>query len=185
MKLAPAFKPVDRLAPAANLPPTPPRNPVGVMRSGRSYRLVALQPIAAGATVFRLEGELTDRATRYSVQLDENVHLDVGGDHSTEEMLDRYFWRFMNHSCDPNTVISNREVIALREIAPWTDITFNYNSTEYDMAEPFDCHCGAARCFGVIRGFIHLPAGEREKLRSQLAPYLRHLLPSAGESHPK
>jgi len=185
MKLAPLFKPTDALSAATKLALTHPSHFVGVIRARGAYRLIALQPLAAGATLFQLEGERRPRATRYSVQMGENLHLDVSGEHSSEEILDRYFWRFMNHSCDPTAMIRNRDVITLRDITPWTDITFNYNSTEYDMAEPFACHCGSAQCLGDIRGFKHLLSMERERLRPLLAPYLSEILRLAGEPDSK
>jgi len=58
----------------------------------------------------------------------------------------------MNHSCDPNTRIRGRDLIALRDIQPWEDVTFNYNTTEYAMAEAFRCRCGSPGCAGEIRG---------------------------------
>jgi len=54
-------------------------------------------------------------------------------------------------------------------------------TTEYDMAEPFACHCGSPRCFGTIRGFKHLTEDERERLRPFLAPHLASLLDSCTE----
>jgi hypothetical protein len=148
---------------------------VGVMRAEGSYRLIAIRPIGAGARLFRIEGERTHRPSRYSVQIGEHLHIDLGRGHSREEILDRYYWRFMNHSCEPNTLIRDQDVIATRDIEPWADVTFNYNTTEYDMAEPFRCHCGSPRCGGDIRGFKHLSPAERERLRPALAPHLRRL----------
>jgi hypothetical protein len=145
---------------------------VGVVRAHGAYRLIAVRPIPAGARLFRIEGETTHRPTRYSVQIGAGLHIDLGRGHSHEEILDRYYWRFMNHSCEPNTRIDAREVIATHDIAPWTDITFNYNTTEDDMAEPFDCHCGSRNCLGSIRGARHLSDEELERLRPLLAPHL-------------
>ncbi|MSU47746.1 MAG: SET domain-containing protein-lysine N-methyltransferase [Opitutus sp.] len=145
---------------------------VGVARSDGASRLVSIARIAAGTRLFRIEGEQTQRPTRYSVQIDEDLHIDVGDGHSNEEILDRYYWRFLNHSCVPNTRICGREVIASHEIEPWADVTFNYNTTEYDMAEPFACHCGNPLCLGTIKGFKHLTPEERERLRPLLAPHL-------------
>ena len=149
---------------------------VGVVRAAGEYRLIAVKNIIAGKRLFRIEGEKTHRPSRYSIQIGENLHLDLGKEHSLEEILNRYFWRFMNHSCDPNTLIHSQEAIALRAIEPWEDVTFNYNTTEYDLAEPFVCRCGHLRCLGKIRGFSHLTPYERERLRPFLAPYLKPLL---------
>ncbi|MSU32667.1 MAG: SET domain-containing protein-lysine N-methyltransferase [Pedosphaera sp.] len=115
---------------------------LGVVRANRAYRLVAVQPIVAGTVLLQIEGKLTQRPTRYSVQIEEGCHIDLDEGHSSEEILDRHFWRFMNHSCLPNTVIHGQDVIASCPIEPWKDVTFNYTMTEFDMAEPFECQCG-------------------------------------------
>ena len=151
---------------------------VGVVRADAAYRLVAVRRISAGTRLFRIEGEQTRHPTRYSVQIGENQHIDLNGSHSPEEILDRYYWRFMNHSCEPNTGICRQEVIASHDIEPWADVTFNYNTTENEMAEPFACHCGSPHCFGAIRGFKHLTEDARQRLRPFLAPHLASLLTS-------
>ena len=158
---------------------------VGVVRAHGAYRLIAVRRIAAGTRLFRIEGEQTRRPTRYSVQIGENLHIDLSGGHSSEEILDRYYWRFMNHSCEPNTHVRGQEVIASHAIEPWEDVTFNYNTTEFDLAEPFDCHCGSPGCFGTIRGFKHLTADERERMQPMLAPYLSRLLSPCAEFAPR
>ncbi len=149
-----------------------PASGVGVVRATLEYRLVAIRPLVAGGRLFRIEGELSSRPSRYSVQIGENQHIDLGIGHSFEEILDRYYWRFMNHSCEPNAVIRGREVLARRDIEVWEDITFNYNTTEYDMAEPFECRCGSPICLGRIQGFRHLSEADRQRLEPVLAPHL-------------
>ena len=153
---------------------------VGVLRSNGAYRLIAVQKIAAGTHLFRIEGEKTHRPTRYSVQIDEELHIDLGSGYSEEEIFDRYYWRFTDHSCEPNTLIHSQEVIASQDIEPWADVTFNYNTTEYDMAEPFECKCGSLQCSGMIKGFRHLTSEQRERLQPLLAPYLSRMLPSGA-----
>lgn len=145
---------------------------VGVLETAGEYRLVTVRPIAAGERLFRLEGEETPIPTRYSVQIGTHTHLDSGSECGLAEVFDRYFWRFMNHHCAPATMIRGRDVIALRALAPMEDVTFNYNTTEADMAEPFACRCGSARCEGTIRGARHLTVADRERLRPLMAPHL-------------
>lgn len=148
---------------------------VGVLETAGEYRLVTVQPVAAGELLFRIEGEETPIPTRYSVQVGTGAHIDSGSDCGMAEVLDRYFWRFMNHHCEPATMIRGRDVIALRDLVPMEDVTFNYNTTEENMAEPFACHCGSARCEGTIRGARHLAAADRERLRPFMAPHLLSL----------
>ena len=147
-----------------------------VVRSDGEYRLVTNEAVPAGTLLFTLEGELTATPTRYTVQLDADRHVDMPAGSPLEEVLDRYYWRFMNHACEPTAVIRDRSVLSLRPIPAWSQITFHYASTEYDMAEPFACECGSGRCDGVVQGFRHLARERREELRSLLSPYLLAVL---------
>ena len=145
---------------------------VGVARSGGEFRLVTVQAVASGAVVFRLEGDETPTPTRYSVQIGKDLHIDLGSEREGAEVLDRYPWRFMNHHCEPSTAICGRDVVALRALSALDDVTFHYNTTEEDMAEPFLCRCGSLRCEGSIRGARHLTSEARDRLRPWMAAHL-------------
>ena len=145
---------------------------VGVVPANGQHGLFASETIEAAELLLRIEGERTSRPTRYSVQVDKNVHIDVRQGCTPEELIERYAWRFMNHRCEPNTMIRGQDVLAVRRILPLEEVTFNYDSTEYEMAEPFVCHCSSQRCLGLIRGFKYLPLADRERLRPWLAPHL-------------
>ncbi|GDY28994.1 SET domain-containing protein-lysine N-methyltransferase [Gandjariella thermophila] len=149
---------------------------VAVLRSGGEYTLVTRAGLAEGSWLFTLDGELTDAPTRYSVQLGPALHLDLPDTYGLEEIMDRFYWRFMNHSCEPNAMIRGRDVFALRTAEPGEEITFDYHTTEYELAEPFDCRCGSARCVGRVRGFRFLSTAQRERIRPWLADHLRALL---------
>ncbi|MFD9961917.1 SET domain-containing protein-lysine N-methyltransferase [Amycolatopsis sp. NPDC058986] len=151
---------------------------VGVLREAGEYRLVVTQPVAAGTCLFTIGGEVTGTPTRYTVQVGAGEHIDVPPDCGNDEVQDLFSWRFMNHSCEPTVEIRGRKVFSVRAIGPWQEITFNYNTTEYEMVEPFACRCGAASCQEQIRGFRFLPAAERERLRPWLAGHLLSILDS-------
>jgi SET domain-containing protein len=146
---------------------------VGVLVAQDHRRLIAIRPIAEGTRLFAITGRETSRPTRYSVQLGPLLHLDPDCTPDELELVRRYFWRYLDHHCDPTTIIRNREVFAVRDIAEGDGVTFNYNTTEYDMAEPFQCHCGSARCVGVVRGARHLTPAQRAQLARWLPDYLR------------
>ena len=61
--------------------------------------------------------------------------------------------RFINHSCAPNAESELEDgriwIVALRDIAPGEEITFNYG---YDLEDYRDhpCSCGAPNCVGFI-----------------------------------
>jgi SET domain len=148
---------------------------VAVVRADGEYRLVANRPVAEGELLFGIEGELTTTPNRYTVQIGHDAHVDVPGEYDFEAILDRFYWRFMNHSCDPTVFIRGRSVISLKPVSFGQDITFNYNTTEFDMAEPFACRCGSVRCARQVQGFRHLSGEERERLSPWLAGHLLSL----------
>src|SRR5262245_3547434 len=146
---------------------------VGILVQGDRRRLVALRDIARGAHLFRLAGRECPAPTKYSVQVGATLHLDPDCVEDEQELVRRYFWRFLDHACEPTTRIRDREVIAVRDIAAGEGVTFHYCTTEYDMASPFACHCGSPRCLGVIRGARHLTPEQRRRLAGWLPDYLR------------
>jgi hypothetical protein len=141
----------------------------------RGHHVRANVAIAAGEAVLVLDGIETAEPSRHSVQVGEGVHVDLPL-LAHQEYLARYPWRYTNHSCDPNTVLRGRTLVARWPIAAGDEVTFDYETTEFEMAEPFACHCGSRRCAGMIRGFAFLTADERERRRPLLAPHLLALL---------
>jgi hypothetical protein len=133
-------------------------------RCAKGWGLYAAEPIAPGEVIVRLAGPIVGHNTETSIQCGEGVYLDGSGG------IDDY----LNHSCEPNGYIrfSDMSVRALRPIGPGEEITYDYNSTEFDMEEGFICQCGAARCLGVVRGFRYLDQQRRFALRPRLSPFL-------------
>jgi hypothetical protein len=146
---------------------------LGVLVEQHERRLIAVRPIPKGTLVFRVEGKETQTPTRFSIQIGKDLHVDQGPARNASDNVARYFWRYMNHDCDPSTSIRDRQCVALRDIAPGEAVTFDYNTTEYDMAEPFACRCGSANCAGVVRGARHLTDEQKAKMGSLLPEYLR------------
>jgi len=116
--------------------------------------------------VIKLEGVISDHQSRYSIQLGKNKHLNVPAGVNGKIDNPDFFWAYLNHSCQPNGYIdtANLTFRALRKINRGEECTFNYLTTEYEMAAPFICQCGAAGCVGLIQGHKHLSAEQREEL---------------------
>jgi hypothetical protein len=78
--------------------------------------------------------------------IDEHIHLKPE------------FLKFTNHSCDPNVFFNTAamEFVALKDINPGDEFTFFYPSTEWDMAQPFECACGSSSCLKHISGAAHM-----------------------------
>ncbi len=71
--------------------------------------------------------------------------------------------RFINHSCRPNCRSENRRghiwIIALRDIAPGEEISFDYGFPFREWTDN-PCRCGAPECAGYI-----VAEGQRWRLR--------------------
>ena len=76
-------------------------------------------------------------------------------------VLMRHPERSINHRCDPNTYIrtvaGDRYVVALREIVPGEEITYDY-CINGDGETEWECACGSPTCRKLLlSGFFHLP----------------------------
>lgn len=145
---------------------------LGILSQAGAQHLVALGSIAAGQAILRIDGTLSAQPSRHSVQVGVDLHVAPEGDPP-----EHGFWRYLNHSCDPNAWLRGRELIALRDIQAREGVSFDYNTTEWDMAEPFACHCGSAACLGTVRGYAHLSAAQRGRLHG-VAPHLQAAIAS-------
>ena len=155
---------------------------VRVVGHAGGYGVVAAQPSAAGDVLLPVNGTVTARPSRYSIQIDDDLHIDLGTDVRFEDTVVRQPWRFLNHSCEPNAAYRARAFVALRSIQAGEAVTYDYDTTELDMAVPFDCRCGSSRCRGRISGFAHLPLDEQLRLRPLLADHLMRRLHRAAPS---
>lgn len=69
-------------------------------------------------------------------------------------LLDPECLQYTNHSCDPNLFFDTdkMELIALKAIQPGDEMVFFYPSTEWKMADAFQCNCGSHNCLTLIKG---------------------------------
>jgi hypothetical protein len=109
------------------------------------------------------------RPSRMTVQISERQHIE----------LSPAFLELVNHGCAPNVAfdVEAWALIALAPIAPGDELTFFYPSTEWAMAAPFDCRCGAERCLGRVAGASQVPA--EVLVGHRLAPHIARLVAGA------
>jgi len=160
---------MDSTTPAPSPRPLP---SVGVLYAAGNACVLATRAIAAGEVVLELQGEQVTVASRYSVQIDTDLHIDLTSFDGSMQAILQHPWRFLNHACEPNLVVRGRQVLALADVARLQELTFDYNTTEYDMASPFACSCGSRHCYGLVRGFRHLDGAQQQRLRPLLLPHL-------------
>ena len=143
---------------------------VEVMRNGGTASLHAVRSFAQGEVVFPLDGRPVSQPTRLTIQVGEDAHLDPVEERTSP-------WRSLNHGCDPNVAIdvSRRVIVARRPIAAGDELRFDYNTTEWELAESFVCNCGAPWCVGVAQGFAHLSPTRQRALLRDAAPHVRVL----------
>ena len=141
----------------------------------------AIEDITAGSFLTDLWGAVLDSPNSHTVHVEKNKHVTPEG-----------VMKYVNHSCDSNArfIFEKRNVpypsladshevfwhmVATRDIKKGQGITYDYNLTEYDMAEHFKCNCGAEKCLGKIKGFKYL-SPEQQKVRAgDLAPIVTEL----------
>jgi SET domain len=102
-------------------------------------------------------GETLSTPTYLTVQTGDDVHITLQPGHL----------QYINHSCDPNVFFDTAafQLVALKPIAAGEEFGFFYPSTEWDMAQPFACHCGEAACLKEIKGAAHLTDEEVKRYR--------------------
>lgn len=93
-------------------------------------------------------GAILPEPTYLTVQVDIDKHI----------MLQPEHLQYINHSCDPNVFFDTytMKIVALKTIEEGDEMTFFYPSTEWDMAQPFNCFCGCNNCLKEIKGAAHI-----------------------------
>lgn len=126
-----------------------------------SARIVATKDCDEGTVMARIEGEACSESSMSyaTVQIACHQHLNLSND-----------LIYTNHSCDPSLIFDidamEARVIDGRQLKKGDELTFFYPSTEWDMAQPFDCNCGAGDlCLGVVQGAKHLSRQKLEQYR--------------------
>jgi hypothetical protein len=80
---------------------------------------------------------------------------------------------FLNHSCDPNCVLSGRsEVRSRRRIAGGEELTIDYSTNVGWDGFEMSCRCGSANCRGVIRSYAFLPEELKKRYGRNVSPFL-------------
>lgn len=137
---------------------------------GKGLGLFAYKNFRKDDVVVAFKADIVDRmhASPEAVQIDDNKFYD------TKQLAPE---AFINHSCSPNTRldVAKKQYIAVRNILKNEEVTFNYNTTEWDMVkygDDFECHCGSRNCVGRVKGLKYLTRAEQQKLTPLILPFL-------------
>jgi|GEM_PF-1462816 len=134
-------------------------------------KAVARNDLLRGTIINVFRSPILSSPTMHTVMLDEATH--VAPTEGAE---------CISHACDAtNTRIIIHEdrkgasFVVTEDVAAGEDLTFNYNTTEWDMNSPFTCQCAACKQKGfptVVRGFKHLSLEERSRIADEASPLI-------------
>jgi hypothetical protein len=120
-----------------------------VQRSDQAFcsGAISLVDLPAGAVFAKITTATPTNKAYTSVQTSETSHIELNSD-----------LVFCNHSCNPSLEFDmyhmEVRVVRGRDLRKGEPLTFFYPSSEWDMAQPFTCACGAGKgkCCGTIAG---------------------------------
>lgn len=142
-----------------------------VERSEKAFgsRAVSRVDLPAGALFARITTATSGSKAYSSVQTSEDSHIELNS-----ELL------YCNHSCSPSLVFDMSKfevrVNPEKDLRKGEVLTFWYPSSEWEMAQPFDCTCGTSMCRGTISGAKDM---DEKVLREYwLNPHIERMLDS-------
>lgn len=159
------ISPSDVKTTAVERPAFTPDGRLELRPAATGERLVSRVPLRPGEVVAPLTGRRVPEADRHTIQIGRDLHLtDLGP------------FAYLDHSCRPavHVDVEAMAVVALRALRPGAPLTFFYPATEWEMAEPFPCRCGAPGCVRRVAGARRLPAAVLA--RYELSPHVRELV---------
>lgn len=98
--------------------------------------LLTVIPIEPREVVWHMQ-YTKDKRDKYTIESD--------GIHYIDDTL-----MYINHSCEPNCKIEGTMIMSIAPIPQYGDITIDYEVSESELAEPFECICGSQNCRGMI-----------------------------------
>ena len=146
---------------------------------GEQKTLIASTDVRSGSEVYsvpRLPMFLRPEPDRHSVQTGSFEHLDFARALPAASLT--------HHECDPNGDLEIRAdaavFVARHDIAAGEILSFDYNTTEWEMSSPFECRCGSDTCVGTVAGFKLLPLARRAAIAPRCSPAVRELAVQEG-----
>ncbi|CAP70704.1 uncharacterized protein PODANS_3_7680 [Podospora anserina S mat+] len=136
----------------------------------KSLSLITLPPFGLFAKLDFPPCTPAPSPTYATVQCGINSHLNLNSD-----LL------YINHSCDPSLIFDTTNLVVMagpKGLKVGEELTFFYPSTEYAMAQPFDCFCGSSSCKGRISGARDMKPEQLEGMF--LNAHIRELLGMNG-----
>lgn len=139
------------------------------------HTVVAREAISKGELIVVWSGALVDgtelatlpqNVRRYSLQVEDNHYLVSLSDCEPPD--------YVNHSCAPNSGLSGQiTLVAMRDIGPGEEITYDYAMSDGSNYDEFTCGCGTVHCRGRVSGDDWRRAELWERYDGYFSPYLQ------------
>lgn len=157
---------------------TPKARTVATERRGAAS--VVVEPIKAGEVVAAFGGECLHRSqfdslpaerVRRSIQIADELFLAGAAEPDPAD--------FINHSCEPTCGMSGDvTLVALRDLAPGEEITYDYAMSDGCDYDEFECACGTASCRGKVTGNDWMLPELQLRYRGHFSGYLARRISS-------
>ena len=149
--------------------------------TGKGHGVFAVEPIRANEAIVAFGGYSVTRATldsmpelrrQHSMQIDDDLFLASPGGEPGD---------MVNHSCQPNCGIRGSiVVVAMRDIEPGEELTFDYAMSDSQDYDEFICACGAPECRGIVTGSDWLRPELQQRYRGYFSSYLERRIATAA-----
>ena len=162
-----------------------PKVKIGQSRIGKG--LFALEKISQGELIIdfakgpgkflttKEADKIYEKGSDYMIQVDDDLFFAAT---NREELEDA---DFINHSCNPNCGIKGRlQIVAMRDIEPAEEITFDYAMCESSSGYEMKCSCGSSNCRKVITGNDWKIKGLQKKYKGFFSDYLKKRIARGG-----
>lgn len=126
----------------------------------------ALRDFKKGEFIFRgRTGRIVHKKDLPKLYKDDRMHLNEI-DYDTYEVM-RVPGKFLNHSCDPNSISKRSSLFAMKRIRKGEEITVDYRINAFDRNK-WRCYCGSKNCKDwCVSDFFTIS----EKLQKRYLPY--------------
>lgn len=151
-----------------------PKCQVGAFEEKGGCAVFACEPIRQGEVISMWGGRIVteqelDRSlpdfTQRIVQVEEELFLETPAEREPSDCF--------NHSCDPNVGFSGQvALVAMRDIQPGEELTFDYAMCDGSPYDEFECLCGSPGCRGRVTGNDWKRPELWEKYDGYFIPYL-------------
>ena len=91
---------------------------------------------------------------------------------------------YINHCCDPNAGLDGSvNIVAMRDIAPEEEVTYDYGTTHGTSFDNFHCACGTPHCRGAVTGEDWKRPELQERYAGYFSLYLQRRIDALRQYH--